>query len=85
LPFVVTLGIPIALYRTRDTGWAHYRLAHAWLAINGQVVPWRGVCRASSSEHTTRDVLRRAGAGHKFRHERLRQHVLQLSDAEAPP
>lgn len=77
-PFVVTLGIPITLYTTRDTSWPHYRLAHAWLATAGRV-PWRLQTFLDRAQNA--GLLRRVGAGYEFRHERLRQHVLRLPNS----
>jgi hypothetical protein len=69
-PALLSYGPPaLAAYLLTATAWGRYRFALAWLAL-GRGLPWRFM--AFLDIGARRGVLRQAGAGHTFRHERLR-------------
>ena len=66
------IGIPLAMYTTRNMAWPQYRVAHLWLAITGHL-PWR-LMRFFEHGHAS-GIFRPVGAMHQFRHVRLFEYL----------
>jgi Domain of unknown function (DUF4062)/NACHT domain len=75
---VVASGVVASLL----TAWPRYQLAHAWLALHGDL-PWR-LSRFLRDAHR-RGVLRRMGSVYQFRHARLQDRLASRGSPSVPP